>query len=204
MDTIKKLSALLLILCMALGLTACSADSEDIAALGQILSAAAEVLDSAAQQSEPPAQAASSAAAPADSKAPAPTPEPAEEASPAEEPDEEAPALDRDGEYTSRDDVALYLHLYGELPKNFITKNEARDLGWSGGGLDDYAFGMCIGGDRFGNYEGLLPDGSYHECDIDTLHARSRGAKRLIYADDGRIYYTDDHYESFTLLYGEE
>ena len=201
MDTIKKLSALLLILCMALGLTACSADSEDIAALGQVLSAAAEALDSAAQQSEPPAQAAPSAASPAETKASDPAPEPAEE------PDKagaETPALDRDGEYTSRDDVALYLHLYGELPKNFISKNEARDLGWSGGGLDDYAYGMCIGGDRFGNYEGVLPDGSYHECDIDTLHARSRGAKRLVYADDGRIYYTDDHYESFTLLYGEE
>ena len=63
---------------------------------------------------------------------------------------------------------------------------------------------MCIGGDRFGNYEGTLPEGEYHECDIDTLGADRRGAKRLVYSDDGRIYYTEDHYESFTLLYGEE
>lgn len=116
-------------------------------------------------------------------------------------------ALDEGGEYTSAEDVALYLHLYAHLPQNFITKKDARALGWNGGGLDDYADGKCIGGDRFGNYEGLLPDApgrEYHECDIDTLHAASRGAKRIVYSNDGLIYYTEDHYESFILLYGEE
>ncbi|MCR5803126.1 MAG: ribonuclease [Clostridia bacterium] len=115
--------------------------------------------------------------------------------------------IDKDGTYTSRDDVALYIYTYGELPSNFMTKKEAKQLGWEGGSLEDYAPGMCIGGDYFGNYEGLLPtkDGrEYHECDIDTLGAKSRGAKRIIYSNDGLIYYTEDHYESFTLLYGEE
>lgn len=109
--------------------------------------------------------------------------------------------LDEDGSYTTADDVALYLHLYGELPDNFITKNEARDLGWSGGGLENYAPGMCIGGDRFGNRESLLPKGNYHECDINTLGENSRGAERLVWDEDGNIYYTGDHYESFELLY---
>ena len=58
---------------------------------------------------------------------------------------------------TSRDDVAAYIHENGCLPDNFITKAEARELGWNGGSLEPYAPGMCIGGDRFGNYEGLLP-----------------------------------------------
>lgn len=124
------------------------------------------------------------------------------------ESDKSSPAaLDEGGEYTSAEDVALYLHLYAHLPQNFITKKDARALGWNGGGLDDYADGKCIGGDRFGNYEGLLPDApgrEYHECDIDTLHAASRGAKRIVYSNDGLIYYTEDHYESFILLYGEE
>lgn len=65
---------------------------------------------------------------------------------------------------------------------------------------------MCIGGDRFGNYEGVLPDAqgrTWTECDIDTLHASKRGAKRIIFSNDGLIYYTEDHYESFELLYGE-
>ncbi|MCQ2467618.1 MAG: ribonuclease [Clostridia bacterium] len=115
--------------------------------------------------------------------------------------------LDVDGVYTSKDDVALYIYTYGVLPSNFMTKNEAKALGWPGGCLEDYAPGMCIGGDYFGNYEGLLPEAKgreYHECDIDTLGAKSRGAKRIIFSNDGLIYYTDDHYESFTLLYGEE
>jgi hypothetical protein len=106
-----------------------------------------------------------------------------------------------DGSYTTKEDVALYIHLYGCLPDNFMTKDEARDLGWEGGSLEPYAPGMCIGGDYFGNYEGTLPEGKYHECDINTLGAKRRGAERLIYSDDGRIYYTNDHYETFTLLY---
>ena len=116
-------------------------------------------------------------------------------------------AIDIDGSYTTVEDVSLYIYTYGELPNNFITKKEARALGWEGGSLEPYAPGMCIGGDYFGNYEGLLPEKKgreYHECDIDTLNARSRGAKRIIYSNDGLIYYTSDHYESFELLYGEE
>lgn len=109
--------------------------------------------------------------------------------------------LDEDGTYSSAEDVALYLHTYGELPDNFITKSEARDLGWSGGGLENYAPGKCIGGDTFGNREGLLPKGNYHECDINTLGANSRGAERLVWDDKGNIYYTNDHYESFEQLY---
>ena len=112
--------------------------------------------------------------------------------------------IDENGTYTSKDDVALYIHVYGHLPKNFMTKKEAKKLGWEGGSLERYAKGKCIGGDHFGNYEGILPQGNYHECDIDTLGRKSRGAKRIIYSDDGRIYYTEDHYETFELLYGEE
>lgn len=111
--------------------------------------------------------------------------------------------LDPEGSYTTAEDVSLYLYTYEELPDNFLTKEEAKKLGWSGGSLEPYAPGMCIGGDHFGNYEGALPEGEYHECDIDTLGAKSRGEKRLVYSSDGRIYYTEDHYETFTLLYGE-
>lgn len=115
--------------------------------------------------------------------------------------------LDEDGTYNSKEDVSLYLHLYDHLPGNYITKSEARDLGWSGGSVEVYAPGCAIGGDRFGNREGLLPnaDGrTYYECDIDTIGESSRGAKRIIFSNDGLIYYTEDHYESFTQLYGEE
>ena len=108
---------------------------------------------------------------------------------------------DPDGTYDSKDDVALYLYTYGHLPNNYITKKQAKELGWSGGSLKEYAPGKCIGGDYFGNYEELLPDADYHECDIGTLGKKSRGAKRIIWDDDGNIYYTSDHYESFEKLY---
>ena len=109
--------------------------------------------------------------------------------------------------YDDGDRVALYLHLFGELPPHFITKEEARKLGWNGGEVEDFLPGAAIGGDYFGNYEGLLPNKKgrkYYECDIGTVGKRSRGAQRIIFSSDGLIYYTGDHYESFTLLYGEE
>ncbi len=127
------------------------------------------------------------------------------ETEPETEPEPDLP--DEDGTYDDRDNVALYIYTYGKLPPNYITKREAEDLGWSGGSLEKYAQGKCIGGSKFGNYEGLLPkakDRQYYECDIDTLGEKSRGAKRIVYSNDGLIYYTDDHYESFELLYGEE
>ncbi len=117
------------------------------------------------------------------------------------------PAIDEDGWYYSKDDVALYIYTYGKLPENFITKSEAEALGWTGGGVGSYKEGAAIGGDKFGNREGLLPKKSgrqYYECDIDTKGKGSRGAKRIVFSNDGLIYYTDDHYESFELLYGKE
>lgn len=117
------------------------------------------------------------------------------------------PAIDESGWYYSAEDVSLYIYTYGHLPENFITKEEARDMGWEGGSVEKYAPGYAIGGDTFGNREGLLPKEKgrvYYECDIDTNGASGRGAKRIVFSNDGLIYYTDDHYESFTLLYGEE
>ena len=112
-------------------------------------------------------------------------------------------AVNEDGSYTKKDDVALYLWVYGHLPENFITKNEAQKLGWSGGSLEPYAPGCCIGGDRFGNYEGLLPDAEgrkWTECDV-NYEGGFRGSERILFSNDGLIYYTDDHYKSFTQLY---
>lgn len=120
---------------------------------------------------------------------------------------EERPVIDKYGHFFDKENVALYIHTYGHLPDNFITKDQARDLGWEGGSVEDYAPGYAIGGDKFGNYEGLLPKAkgrTYYECDIDTDGYHSRGSRRIVFSNDGLIYYTHDHYESFELLYGEE
>ena len=129
------------------------------------------------------------------------------ESEPDAPPEEETAEPSEDGTYSSKDDVAQYIYIYGHLPSNFITKKEAEKLGWQGGSLEPYAPGKSIGGSHFGNYEGLLPEKegrTYTECDIDTLGADKRGAKRIVFSNDGLIYYTEDHYESFELLYGED
>ncbi len=117
----------------------------------------------------------------------------------------EIPSIAEDGEYNKAEDVALYLHTYGHLPSNYLTKKQAEALGWTGGSLEKYAPGKSLGGSRFGNYEGKLPDAEgrrWTECDVNNLGKQSRGAERLVFSNDGLIYYTGDHYESFTLLYG--
>ena len=116
-------------------------------------------------------------------------------------------AISENGTYSSKDEVAEYLYEFGHLPPNYLTKKEAQDLGWvaSKGNLWEVAPGKSIGGDRFGNREGLLPEApgrKYYECDID-FDGSYRNAKRIIFSNDGLIFYTEDHYESFRQLYGE-
>jgi len=179
----KQFSFLLAVLMLSLALAGCSVS--DVEQTLQSVHDVAEILNEL--DSEPASESADNSEAPSSQ-------------------DKAAPAIDVDGSYTTKEDVALYIHTYGCLPGNFISKDEARDGGWPGGGLDDYFPGMCIGGDRFGNREGLLPDAKgriWTECDINTLGASSRGAERIVFSNDGLIYYTPDHYESFELLYGE-
>ena len=99
----------------------------------------------------------------------------------------------------SRECVSAHIRRTGSLPQNFITKKQAGELGWQGGDLWRYARGKSIGGDRFGNFERRLPDKKgriWRECDIE-YRGGPRGAKRLIFSNDGLIFYTADHYESF-------
>lgn len=114
-------------------------------------------------------------------------------------------SVKEDGTYTSMEDVAAYIHNYGHLPSNYITKSEAQKLGWKSneGNLDEVAPGKSIGGDKFGNYDKMLPeeDGrTYQECDID-YDGGFRNDKRIIYSNDGLVFYTGDHYETFQQLY---
>ncbi len=110
--------------------------------------------------------------------------------------------VEADGWYSSMEEVAVYLASYGELPENFLKKNEAERLGWNNrlGNLDEVAPGCSIGGNRFGNYEGVLPDAkgrTWIECDI-NYEGGYRNGERICYSSDGLIYYSDDHYATFT------
>ncbi len=119
--------------------------------------------------------------------------------------DEKEQVINEDGKYTSAEEVALYIHTYGRLPSNFITKKEAMALGWNSekGNLWDVTDRMSIGGDSFGNREGILPKKEgrkWFECDI-NYEGGYRGAERIVYSNDGLIYYTNDHYKTFVQLY---
>ena len=124
------------------------------------------------------------------------------------QPEEALSSVTEDGWYNTKEEVAEYLHLYQHLPGNYKTKKEAQAVGGAGGGVEWYTGeGTALGGDRFGNGGGRLPkakDRQYTECDIDTVGKKSRGAKRIIFSNDGLVYYTEDHYNTFELLYGEE
>ena len=118
-----------------------------------------------------------------------------------------AEPLDENGLYYSKLEVATYLFQYGCLPMNYITKQDAESLGWEGGSVEYYLEGASIGGDVYRNLSGALPKRkgvTYYECDIDTNGKKPRGAKRIIYTEDGRVYYTEDHYTTFVQLLGEE
>ena len=133
-------------------------------------------------------------------RTPTPVPIDAPEAPPSAGPDD---LPSEEGSYTEVEDVAYYLHTYGHLPDNYITKAEAEDAGWNSyaGNLWDVAYGMSIGGDRFGNYEGQLPKGEkYYEADV-NYEGGYRGGERIVYTEDGDVWYTSDHYESFEKLY---
>ena len=110
-------------------------------------------------------------------------------------PGEPVPAVEvkiaEDGKYDSKEDVALYIHTYWKSSK---------------GNLRKVCEGCSIGGDIFTNVQEILPVKKgriYYECDID-YEGGIRNSKRIVFSDDGLIFYTEDHYRSFVQLYGEE
>ena len=131
-----------------------------------------------------------------------PTPAPRVTPSPTPEPI----TVEEDGLYTDKEHVALYIHEFWWLPENYITKADAQELGWSNkkNNLDQVAPGYTIGGDEFGNREGLLPSTAtrtWYECDVNTENGK-RSSERIVFSSDGLIYYTKDNFKTFELLYG--
>ena len=117
-----------------------------------------------------------------------------------------SPTPEPDGPIIDPRSIADYLFSHDmQLPENFITKKEARALGWdnSRNYVGDVAPGKSIGGDTFGNYEGRLPTGkgiTYREADC-YYNGKKRNAYRVVYSSEGRVWYTEDHYNTFTELF---
>jgi len=102
---------------------------------------------------------------------------------------------------TDEKTVVSYLRQNHRLPDNYITKKKAREAGWDArsGNLCDVLPGKAIGGDRFSNREWRLPTAYkrvWREADINYRCGR-RGADRVLFASDGLIYVSRDHYQNF-------
>lgn len=122
-------------------------------------------------------------------------------------------AVESDGIYTTRDSVAAYLCKFDKLPGNYVGKDEGKKLYEAAGNtFSKWNFnpwttlGVMIGGDTFNNfasnpnnYHATLPEGNYREADVE-YSAKNRGTKRLVYQAGCVIYYTADHYETYTRL----
>ena len=123
-------------------------------------------------------------------------------------------AVEESGKYTTRESVAAYLCKFDKLPSNYVGKNEGQQLyeTKTGKTFEKWNFnpwttiGVMIGGDKFNNYASnandyyaSLPEGAYYEADVE-YSAKNRGTKRLVYQSDCVIYYTADHYETFSKL----
>ena len=201
----RRTSGLLLSLLMLVSLTACGADVEmnqgsHSAVIHGVYGSSSQLVDLPVQEPEDGRDLPGNSQSALDGNE-------AQGNRPDGKSDEGNASVEEDGWYSSKEEVALYIHLYGELPGNYVTKAEAEDAGWTGGSVERWTGeGTALGGSYFGNYEGLLPKEqgrTYAECDVDTVGENSRGAKRIVFSHDGLIYYTEDHYESFELLYGE-
>lgn len=191
----KKLTSLFLSLLVLLSLTGCGGGSEELA--GAVLDAAIDAVVNYESESESEAL---EVIGGADGPTSILVTGPEKDDSSSAESTSFIPT--EGGYYYDLENVVLYIEYYGELPDNYITKDEARALGWKGGTPERYLEGSAIGGDRFGNREGLLPKGNYTECDLNTLGEDERGAERLVFSDS-EYYYTEDHYESFTQVWVE-
>lgn len=100
---------------------------------------------------------------------------------------------------TEEKTVINYVKQNHRLPDYYITKNEARKLGWnaSKGNLCEVLPGRAIGGDKFGNRENQLPQGEkYYEADV-NYSCGNRNADRIIFTRNGNVYLTKNHYKSF-------
>lgn len=116
--------------------------------------------------------------------------------------------VEEDEEYNNYLDVVAYIYYFHKLPSNYLTKSQAKSLGWRGSGnvwVNDQLQGKNIGGDTFNNREGRLPataSNTYVEVDVNN-NGGSRGMYRIVYNRyTFDIYYTADHYGTFTFMIG--
>lgn len=89
-------------------------------------------------------------------------------------------------EYTDFDHVALYILTYNDVPDNYVPKILSSEYD------NPSKYGVFL------NIEGRLPlDDTYTEAYINGT-PEDFGMERFVFSDDGELYYTLNHYESFS------
>lgn len=190
----RRAAAILILLTIAVSLLYAAAES-----LNDAQTSSSEISLWAGRRKTTPTPKPTRTPRPSRSPEPEATPAPAPSEAPASTPVPEGPII----EPQAITDW-LFSHEF-TLPDNFITKKEAQRMGWdsSRNYVSDVAPGMSIGGDYFGNYEGKLPTARgrrYYECDCYYTRGK-RNAYRLIFSNDGLVFYTEDHYNTFVQMY---
>ena len=94
-----------------------------------------------------------------------------------------------------------YIFYFGYLPDYYIDKATAMEAGWktTHKNLSSLFPGKMIGGDVFENNNAKLPSSPgriWYEADINYIGGK-RNRQRLVYSNDGLIFVTYDHFNTF-------
>ena len=92
------------------------------------------------------------------------------------------------------------LHIKGTLPDDYVTMQEAKQVGWKRGeDPRDFINDKLITGGEYHNDDGHLPqkaDRLWQEADLSYLSGK-RGGQRVVWSNDGLVFVTYDHYKTF-------
>lgn len=99
------------------------------------------------------------------------------------------------------DGADWHLKYNGRLPEYYISKTDAKKLGWKRNEkkLSDVAPSFMMYGGVYKNNNCHLPKKQnriWYEADIDYSFG-SRNSKRIVFSNDGLIFATYDHYKTF-------
>ena len=94
-----------------------------------------------------------------------------------------------------------YIKYYKTLPDYYITSKTAKAKGWNpkSGNLDKVAPDCMLFGGVYSNKDGRLPDSYgrvWYEADINYISGY-RNKSRLLFSNDGLIFVTYNHYQTF-------
>ncbi len=101
-----------------------------------------------------------------------------------------------------------WMYYLNELPDYYITKTEAYEMGWNNlkGNLAKVAPNHMIFGGVYKNKNKVLPDREgriWYEADINYTNGY-RNRQRVVFSNDGLIFATYDHYDTFIEVIGED